>query len=126
MKEFLRKYLFGKTQKMLQEKEISLEKLNIRLKDFEIELKVKSENLLLKQIYLIEQNKNIEKRLARLKTIRTNLNLYKNKIEQTKETYKEIKQRNEITDKLKVVKVREKEMLIDKYGNFKGYKNEFI
>ena len=63
MKEFLKKYLFGKTQKMLQEKEISLEKLNIRLKDFELELKVKSESLLLKQIYLIEQNKNIEKRL---------------------------------------------------------------
>ena len=122
MKEFLRKYLFGKTQKMLQEKEISLEKLNIRLKDFELELKVKSESLLLKQIYLIEQNKNIEKRLERLKTIRTNLNFYKKEIDKTKETYNEIKQRNEITDKLKVVKVREKEMLIDKYGNFKGYK----
>ena len=122
MKEFLKKYLFGKTQKMLQEKEISLEKLNIRLKDFELELKVKSESLLLKQIYLIEQNKNIEKRLERLKTIRTNLNFYKKEIDKTKETYKEIKQRNEITDKLKVVKVREKEMLIDKYGNFKGYK----
>jgi hypothetical protein len=122
MKEFLRKYLFGKTQKMLQEKEISLEKLNIRLKDFELELKVKSESLLLKQIYLIEQNKNIEKRLARLKTIRTNLNFYKKEIDKTKETYKEIKQRNEINENLKVVKVREKEMLIDKYGNFKGYK----
>ena len=122
MKEFLKKYLFGKTQKMLQEKEISLEKLNIRLKDFELELKVKSESLLLKQIYLIEQNKNIEKRLERLKTIRTNLNFYKKEIDKTKETYNEIKQRNEITDKLKVVKVREKEMLIDKYGNFKGYK----
>jgi hypothetical protein len=122
MKEFLRKYLFGKTQKMLQEKEISLEKLNIRLKDFELELKVKSESLLLKQIYLIEQNKNIEKRLARLKTIRTNLNFYKKEIDKTKETYNEIKQRNEINENLKVVKVREKEMLIDKYGNFKGYK----
>jgi hypothetical protein len=122
MKEFLKKYLFGKTQKMLQEKEISLEKLNIRLKDFELELKVKSESLLLKQIYLIEQNKNIEKRLARLKTIRTNLNFYKKEIDKTKETYNEIKQRNEINENLKVVKVREKEMLIDKYGNFKGYK----
>ena len=122
MKEFLKKYLFGKTQKMLQEKEISLEKLNIRLKDFELELKVKSESLLLKQIYLIEQNKNIEKRLAKLKTIRTNLNFYKKEIDKTKETYKEIKQRNEIKENLKVVKVREKEMLIDKYGNFKGYK----
>ena len=122
MKEFLRKYLFGKTQKMLQEKEISLEKLNSRLKDFELELKVKSESLLLKQIYLIEQNKNIEKRLARLKTIRTNLNFYKKEIDKTKETYNEIKQRNEINENLKVVKVREKEMLIDKYGNFKGYK----
>ena len=122
MKEFLKKYLFGKTQKMLQEKEISLEKLNIRLKDFELELKVKSESLLLKQIYLIEQNKNIEKRLERLKTIRTNLNFYKKEIDKTKETYNEIKQRNEINENLKVVKVREKEMLIDKYGNFKGYK----
>ena len=122
MKEFLRKYLFGKTQKMLKEKEINLEKLNSRLKDFELELKVKSESLLLKQIYLIEQNKNIEKRLARLKTIRTNLNFYKKEIDKTKETYNEIKQRNEINENLKVVKVREKEMLIDKYGNFKGYK----
>ena len=122
MKEFLRKYLFGKTQKMLQEKEINLEKLNSRLKDFELELKVKSESLLLKQIYLIEQNKNIEKRLERLKTIRTNLNFYKKEIDKTKETYNEIKQRNEINENLKVVKVREKEMLIDKYGNFKGYK----
>ena len=122
MKEFLRKYLFGKTQKMLKEKEINLEKLNSRLKDFELELKVKSESLLLKQIYLIEQNKNIEKRLERLKTIRTNLNFYKKEIDKTKETYNEIKQRNEINENLKVVKVREKEMLIDKYGNFKGYK----
>ena len=122
MKEFLRKYLFGKTQKMLQEKEISLEKLNIRLKDFELELKVKSESLLLKQIYLIEQNKNIEKRLERLKTIRTNLNFYKKELDKTKETYKEIKQRNEINENLKVVMSRGKEMLIDKYGNFKGYK----
>ena len=121
MKEFLRKYLFGKTQKMLQEKEINLEKLNSRLKDFELELKVKSEDLLLKQIYLIEQKVNLGKRIERLKTIRTNLHLYKEEIDKTKETYNEIKQRNEITDKLQVVKVREKEMLIDKYGNFKGY-----
>ena len=58
MKQFLIKYLFGKTQKMLQEKEISLEKLNSRLNDFKIELNVKSESLLLKQIYLIEQKNN--------------------------------------------------------------------
>ena len=122
MKQFLIKYLFGKTQKMLQEKEISLEKLNSRLNDFKIELNVKSESLLLKQIYLIEQKNNLEKRIEKLKAIRTNLNFYKKEIDKTKETYNEIKKRNEITDKLQVVKVREKEMLIDKYGNFKGYK----
>jgi hypothetical protein len=122
MKEFIIKYLFGKTQKMLKEKEISLEKLSAKLNNFEIELKVKSENLLLKQIYLIEQNQNIEKRLERLKTIRTNLNLYKNKVEEKKVTYNEIKERNEFIENLQVVKSGNKEMLIDKYGNFKGYK----
>lgn len=121
MKEFLIKYLFGKTQKMLKYKEISLEKLTTKLENFEIELKIKSESLLLKQIYLIEQQDNLEKRLQRLKTIRTNLNLYKDKIEETKATYNDIKERNEINENLQVVKSRNKKILIDQYGNFKGY-----
>ena len=43
-------------------------------------------------------------------------------IEDTKESYNEIKERNESVKDLQVVKLRGKEVLIDKYGNFKGFK----
>jgi DNA repair exonuclease SbcCD ATPase subunit len=175
MKAFLRKWLFGKTEQLLITKEIDLELLKERLNEFDFELKVKSENLDIKQAFVKEQldtienqikllktkennlisettllNKNkelfelekeqnetyfndqkdyLDKRVKSLKKIKNNLvtfekNLenYKNEIEATKESYNEIKERNESVKDLQVVRLRGKEVLIDKYGNFKGFK----
>jgi DNA repair exonuclease SbcCD ATPase subunit len=175
MKAFLRKWLFGKTEQLLKTKEIDLELLKERLNEFNFELKVKAENLDIKQAFVKEQLDTIEnqikllktkennlisettllkknkelfelekeqnetyfndqkdyldKRLKSLKKIKNNLvtfenNLenYKNEIEATKESYNEIKERNESVKDLQVVRLRGKEVLIDKYGNFKGFK----
>jgi hypothetical protein len=122
MKEFLRKWLFGKTDQLLKLKEIDLQFSKEKLNNFDLELKVKSESLLLKEAYLIEQKEYIDKRLEKLKTIRSNLKSYELQVEEKKVTYNEIKERNEFVENLQVVKSRNKEMLIDKYGNFKGYK----
>ena len=99
IKKFLREWLFGKTEQLLETKEIDLELFRERLNEFDFELKIKNESIELQQLKIKDELVSIENEKTLLKTKENNLISEINILNDNKELFEVEKQENETNEK---------------------------